>query len=148
MQPRPSFQRLTPSPIPSANDHALKVWKLKQGRFTSTGLQEVWTAAEAHESVVSAVCWGKGASSNLVYSAGWDRKLKVWDAGAAKASVAPVAVLEGHTARITDIDSSTTGEFVVTVSTDESAIVWAAASPFAALARVKISSNGESVRVE
>jgi len=109
-----------------SNDHSVKVWKFSAGMLrTSLSLQ--WTADEVHDSCVSAVEWGKGAFSNILFSSSWDRSVNMFAAKPQKVDgqAQPLCPrLIAHEARITDMDVSRSGEFLVTVSVDQSALVW------------------------
>ena len=114
------------------NDHALKVWEVKgRGR-----LNALWTAQDAHESAVSSTCFGRGPSSQFLYSCGWDAKIRVWNAvpvGGRRQSPEPVAVLRGHTGRVASAQTSDDGRVLVSISADYTARLWEAAEAFGCL---------------
>ena len=116
------------------NDHAVKVWRIKSG-VLGKSINKVWQVEPGnegcHTGAVSAVTWGKNSSGNIMFSAGWDKVIKVWDGTNGQL----LKSLHGHTSRVTDLDTSKGGEVVVSVSADFTARVWSAAAPFACLAR-------------
>jgi WD40 repeat protein len=116
------------------NDHAVKVWKIKRG-LLGQSISKVWQNEPGndgcHTGAVSAVTWGKNASGNTMFSAGWDKVIKVWDGSTGRL----LKTLPGHTSRVTDLDTSKGGELVVSVSADFTARVWSTADPFSCMAR-------------
>mmetsp|Transcript_60631 Transcript_60631/g.146524 ORF Transcript_60631/g.146524 Transcript_60631/m.146524 type:complete len:863 (+) Transcript_60631:254-2842(+) len=130
------------------SDHSVKVWKPTSGVLGGVGLNLQWTAespeAGGHTGVVSALTWGKGGSGDVLFSAGWDHTIKVWQSSAGRPGtpVSPIETLRGHTARITDLDSSNDGAFVVSVAADFTAVIWGAGESFSALAMCKFHSSG------
>ena len=128
-----------------SNDHSLKVWKVKKGN-SSCSLAPHWTADDVHESCVSAVCWGKAAGANTLFSSSWDQTVCMFDlnptivAGQAQTKVPP---LRAHAARVTDMDVTSTGQFLVTVSVDVTAVVWDIAAGCKPVVKYKMSvTNG------
>ncbi|KAA0154886.1 hypothetical protein FNF29_02027 [Cafeteria roenbergensis] len=140
------------------NDHAVKVWQVTSGTLGGKTLTEKWTGRDdgddvrgghrgpgslaavgpqPHRAAVSAVRWGHGPSAGLVFTAGWDHVISVWDANSASGSATrlPLASRQLHSARITDMDVSSNGAFVVTVSADFTARQWTATKDLRAVAR-------------
>jgi WD40 repeat protein len=138
------------------NDHAVKVWEVQPGLMGGQNLVLKWTGGDAgddgrfeshrgeevvktgpspHRSTVSSVVWGKGPSKDCLFSAGWDHAVSVWSASAAGEGVMPLTTHRFHTARVTDIDTSTDGRFLITVSADFSARQWAASKELTPIAR-------------
>jgi len=135
------------------NDHAVKVWRVTSGSLGGTTLAPVWAgndhgdasstgardlagveAAAPHRSTVSSVRWGRGPSSGLLFSAGWDHVVSVW-AAEGTGETAPLASRRLHGARVTDMDVSSTGHFLITVSADFSARQWTASAELVPIAR-------------
>lgn len=118
------------------NDHAVKVWKVSSGMLGKS-ISSVWEAStvggSGHDGAVSAVTWGKHASGQLLFSAGWDKLIKVWEGTTGKL----LANLRGHTSRITDLDTSSDGTKVVSCAADFTARVWSTSDPFTCLALYK-----------
>lgn len=128
-----------------SNDHSLKVWSVRKSG-SSYSLSTHWSADDVHESCVSAVCWGKAAGANTLFSSSWDRSVCMFDlnptivSGQAEPKVPP---LLAHAARVTDMDVTKTGQFLVTVSVDVTAVVWDIAAGCKPLVKYKMSvTNG------
>ena len=110
-----------------SNDHSLKVWKVSRGMMRGYSLSEHWSASEVHQSAVSAVCWGKATGSNTLFSSSWDRTVCQFDLNqriVSKEAQPMRPPLTCHGARVTDMDVSVDGRFLVTVSVDVTAVVW------------------------
>lgn len=118
-------------------DHSVKVWEVTKARIGSgTTLDLKWSCSEVtsggHASVVTSVAWGRKQSAGLLFSAGWDGVVKVWD-GNADHVTSPLATLNGHTARVNALDTTPSGLFAVSVSADFSARLWKTEGDFACL---------------
>lgn len=127
-------------------DHVVKVWKPTSG-VMGVGLDLQWSAERpedgAHTGVVSAITWGKGGSSDVLFSAGWDHTIKAWQGSQRSASaVSPLETMRAHSARVTDLDSSNDGRYVVSVAADFTAVIWAAGEAFSALAKCELHRGG------
>jgi WD40 repeat protein len=142
------------------NDHAVKVWNVTKGALGGASLTLKWSGQDSgdesrfsatpgegtsslvssgpapHRSTVSAVQWGRGPSSSLLFSAAWDHSTCVWAADSSKGDATmPLVTRSLHTARITDMDISADGMYLVTVSADFSARQWTATRDLRPVAR-------------
>ncbi|KAK8800683.1 hypothetical protein WA158_000008 [Blastocystis sp. Blastoise] len=79
-----------------------------------------WTQHNAHKGVVTCCIYGHGATSHIVYTGGWDNKINAWDIKQRKLIVS----LQVHTARITELDVSQDGQYLVSASADRSILLW------------------------
>eukprot|EP01027_Heterolobosea_sp_BB2_P003327 GEZU01005056.1.p1 GENE.GEZU01005056.1~~GEZU01005056.1.p1 ORF type:complete len:827 (+),score=228.62 GEZU01005056.1:93-2573(+) len=101
-------------------DHTVKVWKPKAG--SKPPVYECETTLVGHTNFVGAVVYVPGTpqnpAGNLV-SASHDSHIIVWDV----AMSAPVKILEGHTAAVSCLTATPTGE-LISGSWDHTARVW------------------------
>lgn len=126
-------------------DHVVKLWRLEPSGLTGRlGASLEWAGDSAdefgHNAFVAAVAWGRGPSRGTLFSAGWDPAVKAWRADRAEnrpapngklgaLSVGPVETMADHQARVTSIDVSRCGRFVVSVSADLTATLRSAVGP-------------------
>ena len=95
-------------------DHRLAIWNINQSKGSGT---EAWSMPDAHDHVISAVCWGKGANSgDLVFSGSWDHTIKVWRFNGAGGGAEPVRTLAGHLHRIEDMVVTPDGSGLLSAS--------------------------------
>jgi WD40 repeat protein len=108
-------------------DHSVSLWKVKGKSFSL-----VWRLAQAHESVVTSVCFGHGLSEGLLISASWDKTIKIWEWGLTpKKSSDCVSVLRGHTAKINALSLIPgQGEYLLSAGEDCTIRLWRLSAPF------------------
>ena len=82
--------------------------------------------------MITSVHFGRGPSSNFIFSSSWDSAIKVWQTE--RLQNEPVAVLNGHRSRVTDIDVTQDGQHFVSSSTDTTLLMWEATKPFNCIA--------------
>ncbi|OQR84748.1 hypothetical protein ACHHYP_13009 [Achlya hypogyna] len=108
------------------NDHAIKIWRLR-----GHTLSEACHIPDAHASVISCLSWGRGASSHLLFSGGWDHTIKVWDLTAvARAPTAAIGALMGHKGRLSSLQVTEDGQLLVSTAADGTTKLWQAVAPF------------------
>eukprot|EP00003_Mantamonas_plastica_P008857 TRINITY_DN1790_c0_g1_i4.p1 TRINITY_DN1790_c0_g1~~TRINITY_DN1790_c0_g1_i4.p1 ORF type:complete len:860 (-),score=292.11 TRINITY_DN1790_c0_g1_i4:449-3028(-) len=100
-------------------DHRIIVWSVNK----SGKLSQSWTMEGAHDSVISACCWGKGNTKDLLITCSWDNKIKVWNPTQKKNKNA-LSILKGHTARITDLDTTDDGSLLLSAGSDCTLRCW------------------------
>uniref|UniRef100_A0A1I7UZV9 DDB1- and CUL4-associated factor 11 homolog n=1 Tax=Caenorhabditis tropicalis TaxID=1561998 RepID=A0A1I7UZV9_9PELO len=86
--------------------------------------RRIRTIVNAHEDDVNTVCFAE-AGSNLIYSAGDDGLVKVWDKRAwSDGDVEPVGVFAGHRDGVTYVDSRHDERYLLSNSKDQTIKVW------------------------
>jgi len=105
--------------VSSGTDHGIVLWTVGT-LFSRNGVKKEWENSSAHESVVSAVCFGKAGSANLIFSCSWDGATKVWDLKKGH----PLQTLRGHRGKVTDVAVTNDGKFLLTAGVDCSILLW------------------------
>ncbi|CAI2310496.1 unnamed protein product [Caenorhabditis sp. 36 PRJEB53466] len=99
------------------SDYSIHVFDVEQRR-------RVRTIVNAHEDDVNSVCFAE-QGSNLIYSAGDDGLVKVWDKRAwSDGDVEPVGVFAGHRDGVTFVDSRQDEKYLLSNSKDQTIKVW------------------------
>eukprot|EP01132_Coremiostelium_polycephalum_P011229 gene11229-13756_t len=106
-----------------STDHSMIIWDVG-----SKKLSKQRTIEQAHSSVISSVTFGKGVSSNFIYTVGWDGMIKVWDISNKKNFA--LKEIHGHTSRITQVTVSPDGNTISTACSDGTIRTWMAIRPF------------------
>lgn len=132
-------------------------------RVHGVALSPLMQVKNAHSAVVCSVTFGRHKSAGLLASSSWDATIKLWalpmadeqtSSSVARATASgdantPVAVLTGHSARVTSIEVTDDGAQLVSASCDLTARVWSLSPPYAqvALYRAQVNGTRASVRV-
>ena len=131
------FSESLPYLVSGGNDHAVKCWEL-----SGTKLILKWHNRDAHDSVVTSVCWGKASqdadSSKHIFSASWDTNIYAWDFGKDK----PIAKLRAHTNRVTEVETSPNGQYLYSCGADFRTYVWQATGSFNCLCQYRTMGEG------
>ncbi|OQR82221.1 hypothetical protein THRCLA_11037 [Thraustotheca clavata] len=120
------------------NDHAIKIWRLR-----GNSLSESSHLRDAHSGVISCLTWGRQASSNFLFSGGWDHEIKVWDlTNDSRAPTACIATLVGHKGRLSSLSVTEDGSLLVSSAADGTTMLWQAIAPFQLLCTYVCSQEG------
>ncbi|CAZ65482.1 DDB1- and CUL4-associated factor 11 homolog [Caenorhabditis elegans] len=99
------------------SQYSIHVFDVEQRR-------RIRTIVNAHEDDVNSVCFAD-LGSNLIYSAGDDGLVKVWDKRAwSDGDVEPVGVFAGHRDGVTHVDSRQDERYLLSNSKDQTIKVW------------------------
>ncbi|UMM12585.1 hypothetical protein L5515_001290 [Caenorhabditis briggsae] len=99
------------------SEYSIHVFDVEQRR-------RIRTIVNAHEDDVNSVCFAD-YGSNLIYSAGDDGLVKVWDKRAwSDGDVIPVGVFAGHRDGVTYVDSRQDERYLLSNSKDQTIKVW------------------------
>lgn len=99
------------------SEYSIHVFDVEQRR-------RIRTIVNAHEDDVNSVCFAE-LGSNLIYSAGDDGLVKVWDKRAwSDGDVIPVGVFAGHRDGVTYVDSRQDERYLLSNSKDQTIKVW------------------------
>lgn len=99
------------------SEYSIHVFDVEQRR-------RIRTIVNAHEDDVNSVCFAD-VGSNLIYSAGDDGLVKVWDKRAwSDGDVIPVGVFAGHRDGVTYVDSRQDERYLLSNSKDQTIKVW------------------------
>ena len=110
------------------NDHGLKVWTMRgPGRVA-----QLWSKTDAHESAVSGTAFGRGPSAKMLYSCGWDAKIRAWNTESQDNPTA-VATLRGHMGRVEAVEATKDGTRIISISADYTAMLWESMAGFACI---------------
>eukprot|EP00698_Gefionella_okellyi_P010754 TRINITY_DN2810_c0_g1_i2.p1 TRINITY_DN2810_c0_g1~~TRINITY_DN2810_c0_g1_i2.p1 ORF type:complete len:636 (-),score=117.27 TRINITY_DN2810_c0_g1_i2:27-1934(-) len=104
-------------------DHALFMWSVINNK-----LRRDWWNHQAHDSVVSAVVFGRQFSQRYVFTASWDNTIKMWAVGSTGAT--PVQTFRGHTARVNALSLTADGRRLLSAANDFSVRLWNLDEPF------------------
>ena len=102
-----------------SNDHMVKCWKV--GEKT---MKAKWECKEAHKTVVSSICWGRGESENVLFSGGWDGEVRAWQEGKL------LATMTAHSARVYQLGVTTKGDLMLSAGADLKVYIWNACAPY------------------
>lgn len=122
-----------------SGDHSVRVYKVKSG-----SLKEMWCSEMEHTSVVTSVVFGRGASAGLLFTGSWDKTIRVWRVGEKVTNPQLVSVLggqKGHSNKISQLDITPDGRYLVSAAFDRSVILWNATAPFEPIARYTTLTN-------
>lgn len=102
-------------------DHRLAIWNINVSKGTGT---EAWSQDDAHDHVISAVCWGRGENSgDMLFSGSWDHTIKMWRFGGGGVAE-QVRELSGHMHRIEDMVVTADGSGLLSASWDATVRLW------------------------
>jgi len=102
-----------------SNDHMVKCWKV-----SGKTMKAKWECKEAHKTVVSSICWGRGESENVLFSGGWDGEVRAWQEGKL------LATMTAHSARVYQLGVTTKGDLMLSAGADLKVFVWNACAPY------------------
>ena len=98
------------------NDYSLITYRLRDDH----SLSPYWTLPNAHNGVITCVEYGHHESKGLIFTGGWDNVINIWSVEDKKL----VLTLKHHTARITELDISPDGQYLVSASADKTIVLW------------------------
>lgn len=89
--------------IAGGGDYMISAYSL-----SSSGCHMMWKEANAHTTIITAMCVGHGQSAKYVYSGDQQGKIYVWEILTGER----IGELTSHSARITAMDVSADGQYV------------------------------------
>lgn len=97
------------------NDYALFIYSLQ-----NTSCHLLWKVPSAHNGIISSVLFGCGMGSGLLYTGGYDARVKVWSL----ASKECIGELSHHKEKVVSLCQTMDGHYLITASADRSVYVY------------------------